>query len=263
MIRHYFLNTIRTLRQNPLYTALSVFGIALTFVFVSILLLIVKTSKGDFIPQKYAERTWQVTWMRDGNRYGQISKELCESIISKMQTPEIIVLSTHSYSETITLEDKTLNVLINCVSENYFDVCRLKFLNGRPLSKQEVVDGIPVAVIDRYTASQYFGKNEDPIGKNIELSGKQYRITGIVENASILSLISGSLSGANIWVSHHAAPSKQDKYIMTFTAKDKSSIAGMRAEFDRIMNEINTAQDAQYSISNETKSPECEQSSTV
>jgi ABC-type antimicrobial peptide transport system permease subunit len=152
------------------------------------------------------------------------------------------------------LEDRTLNVLINCVNENYFDVCRLKFLSGRPLNKQEIIDGIQVAVIDKFTADQYFGKNEDPIGKNIELGGKQYRITGVVKNNSIVALISGGVTSTNIWVSHHAAPSMQDKYIMTFTAKNKASIPEMRAEFDRILNEINTARDSQYSINEVTQS---------
>ena len=60
MIKNYLLTTIRTLLQNPLYTALSVLGIALTFVFVSVLFLIVETVKGDFIPTKFTERTWHV-----------------------------------------------------------------------------------------------------------------------------------------------------------------------------------------------------------
>jgi putative ABC transport system permease protein len=249
MIRHYFLTTIRTLRQNMLYTALSVFGIALTFVFVCILLLLVKASKGDFIPPKYAERTWQISYVNDGYRYGSISKELCENIISKMQTPEIIVLSTKDFSEQIVLEDRTLNIIVNCVSENFFDVHRFKFISGRPLNKQEITDGIQVAVIDRFTAGQYFGKNEDPIGKNIELSGKQYRIIGVVENKSALAMLSGVYI-ANMWLSHNAAPSMQNKYVMTFTGKDKASLAEIQAEFNRVLNEINTAGDFQYSNNN-------------
>ena len=259
MIRHYFLTTIRTLRQNSLYTALSVFGIALTFVFVCILLLLVKASKGDFIPPKYAERTWEVTWISDsdGRRFSPISKEFCENIISKMNTPEIIVLNS-DFNEQIVSENRVLNVSLNCVNENFFDVHRLRFITGRSLSKQEIIDGIQVAVIDKYTADLYFERNEDPIGKNIELSGKLYRITGVVENVSALAMFSG-VKNANIWLSHNAV-SRQDRYTMTFTGKDKASLAEMYSEFDRILGEINTAGGTQYRLQPNAYKPIIQQS---
>ena len=39
----------------------------------------------------------------------------------------------------------------------------------------------------------------------------------------------------------------QDKYVMSLTAKNKASVADMQAEFNRVLNEINTAGDTQYS----------------
>ena len=255
MIRHYFLNTIRTLRQNPLYTALSVFGIALTFVFVSILLLIVKTDKGEYIPHKYAERTWKVHRIHDGRWENDIPKEIVEACISKMKTPEITVLSTGNAMIPLVLEDKIVNAIINCISENFFDVARFKFLSGRPLNKQEIADGQQVAVIDRYTAEQYFGKNGDPIGKNVVLSGIQFRVTGVVDNVSILT-IGGGFANANIWLPYKSSPKiPYIKYNISFTAKNEAAIAEIQAEFGRILDELNAAGNTQYSIPELQKKP--------
>ena len=254
MLRHYFLTTIRTLRQNMLYTALSVFGIALTFVFVCIILVLVKSSKGDYIPPKYAERTWGVFQVAQENGSAKfLSKEHYEAWVPKMKTPEMIVVSTRDVMETITLEDRVAIILINCVSEHFFEAYRFKFLSGRPLNKQEIIERIPVAVIDRYTADQYFGKNEDPTGKNIELYGIQFRVTGVVENLSLLTINHG-FSG-NVWIPLETSPITKIYHVISFTAKNKESIADMQAEFTRVLNETNMAEDTQYSINDGQKKP--------
>ena len=251
MIRHYFLTTIRTLRQNPLYTALSVFGIALTFVFVCILLLFVKATKGDFIPPKYAERTWQVQWIDTGNgNTRRINKELYETWIPKMKTPEIIVVNNFELVESVVLNDNIMFFMIKCVSENYYDVCRFKFIHGRPISKQEIADAIPVAVIDRTASTQYFGK-DDPTGKSIELFGNQYRIVGVVECVPIL-VTDLRMADANIWIPLNSVQ-RDNRYVISFTAKNKSSVADIQAEFTRVLDETNTAEGVQYSIPNYRK----------
>jgi len=243
MIKNYLLTTIRTLRQNPLYTALSVFGIALTFVFVSVLLLIVKTSKGDFIPPKFTERTWEVKNIGLGNSgMRSIRTDEANIWISKMTTPESITLMGRSGSY---INDQTIGLLILGVSDNYFNVWQHKFLSGRPLSRQEIIEETPVAVIDRNTANLCFGQNEDPIGKNIELNEIQYRVVGVVENASVLSVMIG-IQPASVIV-----PLNNKNFLscsILFTAKDKASIADIQAEFTRVLDEINTAEDTQYRI---------------
>ena len=249
MFRHYFLTSIRTLRQNPLYTALSVFGIALTFVFVCILLLIAKSVNGDYVPSKYAERTWRVASIDIGQgRTRSISKEQYETWIPKMKTPEMIVVTMGDAVVSISANDKTGSFRFNCVSENYYDVCRFKFFSGRPINKQEIAEGIPVIVIDRHVSSTLFGKNEDPIGKNIDVLGVPYKVVGVVENVSIFD--NTNIFRANIWVSLNAAEQIRDRgqILIFFTAKNKASIAETQAEFTRVLDEAGTAENVQYSI---------------
>ena len=247
MLKNYFLITIRTLRQNPLYTALSVFGIAFTFVFVSALLLIVKSTNGDFIPPKYAERTWQVKMLNSENgKSSLITKELCETWIPKMKTPEIILVSNEELYESEVVNDKFVFFGAKLVNDNYFEVCRLNFLRGRPINRQEIIDAVPVAVIDRHISNQCFEKSEDPVGKTIELFGIQYKVVGIVETVSNFAY-GARLTNANIWIPSKTVQ-KDVTYVISFTAKDKASVADMQAEFIRVLNETNTSTGAQYSI---------------
>jgi len=250
MFKNYFLTTIRTLRQNPLYTALSVFGIALTFVFVCVLFLMFKHSKIEFIPPKYAERTWRIISIDIGQeRTRGITKEQYETWISKMKTPEMVVVAMGDGVAIVSANDKNGLFRFYCVSEDYYDVCRFKFLRGRPINKQEIAEGIPVIVIDRHVSQQLFGKNEDPIGKSVDVIGVPYRVVGVVENISIASGNS-MIANANIWISINAAEQIRDRgsNIIFFTAKNKASVAEVQAEFLRVINETNTAEGAQYTI---------------
>jgi len=255
MLRHYFLTTIRTLRQNPLYTALSVFGIALTFVFVCILFLLVNSSKGYFIPPKYTERTWQVRLLHDGKgNYRSIRKEDYEKWIPKMTTPEMITITNNELLESVVLNDKIEYYFFQTIGETYFDVCKLKFISGRPINKQEIIDAIPVAVIDRHCSNQFFLKNEDPIGKNIEVFTKQFRVVGVVENSPMLSMVTNMVN-ANIWIPSNSVQITQyDKYVISFTGKDKASIADIQAEFTRVLNETNMAEGTEYKLAGTRKS---------
>ena len=250
MIRHYFFTSLRTLRQNPLYTALSVTGIALTFVFVSILFLLFKHSKADFIPSKYAERTWQIYHIDIGQgRTRSVSKEQYEMWIPKMRTPEMIVVTRGDAVVTVTVGDKSANFKFIAVSEDYYDVCRFKFLYGRPLNKQEIAEAQPVIVIDRHVRDKLFGRNEDPTGKHVEVVGVQYQVVGVVENVSMASGNS-FIASSNIWVPLNAAEQLRGRgmNIIHFTAQNKASIADVQAEFVRVINETNTSGEAQYNI---------------
>ena len=252
MFRHYLLTSIRTLRQNPLYTALSVFGIALTFVFVCILLLIAKSVNGDYVPSKYAERTWIISRIQQENKYRFITKEQIEAWIPKMKTPETTLVSTFEMVETVIMNERSVAIFILGVGDNYFDIHRLKFLRGRPINGQEIADNIPVAVIAKDIANMYLGKNEDPIGKSIELNGIQYRVVGVVENASLFNMSNG-ISFANMWIPIGTAKvvnRSEIWYNISFTAKNEAAIPDMQAEFTRVINEANTDEDVRYSIPN-------------
>ena len=251
MLKHYLITTIRTLRQNPLYTALSVFGVALTFVFVCVLFLIVKVGKGDFIPPKFAERTWMVRNIcHESGPCPAISKEHADIWVSRMTTPEMIIVTSQYIQETAIINEEGIFLSILGVGENYFDAWRYKFLRGRPINRQEIIDAAPVVVLSRSTANLYFGKNVDPIGKIFELNAVQYTVVGIVDNTSFFATANTGGMPLDVIVPLETLKvfNQGIRRIITFTAKDKASVAEMQAEFQRLLEETNKTEDAQMLI---------------
>jgi putative ABC transport system permease protein len=163
-----------------------------------------------------------------------------------MTTPEMTVVTSNHLEETVIIDGQGLFLVILGVGDNYFDVYQYKFLHGRPINRQEITDAIPVAVLDKNTANLYFGKNDNPIGKNFELNGIQYKVVGIVENSSIFTSNMVGLPPNVIVPLEAVKVFKQSvKRIISFTAKDKASYADMQAEFFRLLNETNLTEEDQ------------------
>ena len=74
------------------------------------------------------------------------------------------------------------------VSEGYFTSLRIPILSGRGFSKSDSLESVPVAVVSRRFAEQYFA-NENPVGHRIRMGGKDSHepwltIVGVAEEAS-------------------------------------------------------------------------------
>jgi ABC-type antimicrobial peptide transport system permease subunit len=175
-----------------------------------------------------------------------------------MTTPESITQIGRT-SDSYIINDQSTELFVIGVNDNYFDVLQHKFISGRAINKQEIADEAPVAVLDRNTANLCFGKYEEAIGKTIDLSGIQYRVVGVMENYSFVNLINGIF--ANVIV-----PLNNKSFLnstIMFTGKNKNSIADMQAEFARVLDEANTAEDTQYRIYEREKSSLEQQSSSI
>jgi len=213
-----------------------------------------KISKGDFIPPKYAERTWRLQYIcSDSYSCTNISKELADTWVSKMTTPEKIVVTSDYQTETAIIDGQGMFLTILGVDDNYFDVWRHKFIRGRPLNRQEIADAVPVAVLDKAIAEINFGKNVDPIGKQFEFNSIQYKVVGIIENTSFLSFINVGGMPPNVIVPLDALKTFNQSISrrISFTAKNKASVAEMQEEFKRLLNETNTAEDNNNAINKE------------
>ncbi len=79
----------------------------------------------------------------------------------------------------------------------YWNVFNYKFLQGRPYTKEEVINGANLAVITRSLKELLFGNVENVLGKTIKYTSLDLIIIGVVEdppatdqNASWRSLLS-------------------------------------------------------------------------
>ncbi len=241
MIKNYFLITIRTLRQNPLYTTLSLLGVAITFVLICIVFMMSKTLRGDYRLPGYVDRTWLVNGLTDENqKYRRITPEFYDQYVTKMKTPEAVVVKNPQSVFNIAVNGQFLTLNIACVEGDYFNVCRLKFLQGRAITEDEMAENRPVIVVDKYTADKCF-RNETAIGKTMRVLGRDFEIIGVVDNTSFFELVAG-LTYSNLWVPMSFFQGKNSSLSLYLTAKDEAALTSVKDEFDGILKEASAVE---------------------
>jgi putative ABC transport system permease protein len=93
-------------------------------------------------------------------------------------------------------------VYLNWVTPGYFSTMRTPLLEGRVFAPRDSANSTPVVVINELLANTYF-RGQDPIGKHIQLGGREIgdeplEIIGVVENAKRDSLDQDFLSTAYV-----------------------------------------------------------------
>ncbi len=230
MLKNYFLTTIRTLRQNPLYTTFSILGVALTFIFVCILFMLSDTIRGDYRLPGYADRTWLVYWLSDETQPRRnITPEFYRQYITRMKTPETVIIKNPERLVNVEIDGRSMMLNLAYVEGDYYDVCRFNFLEGRAITKVEMAENRPVAVICKSVAEEFF-RNEPATGKTIELSGRNFEVVGVVDNVPLFD----ELSFSNVWVPLSFA-SGQPAFALYLTAKNKDSMSQVREELEMLL----------------------------
>jgi len=124
------------------------------------------------------------------------------------------------------------------IDENYLLCQALNVAKGRSFSTTEIRQGIQVAIIGEEIAKQLFVK-ENPINKNILISGKRYNVVGVLEEKK------GIGGGANnryvlVPLVHAVAASagQELNYSVTVMVSDVSKIDNLMEEARGLMRRI-------------------------
>ena len=81
---------------------------------------------------------------------------------------------------------KVENVSISATSAEVFEIRNLEVERGRPFSRQEAEQGVPVVVLGKQTADVLF-EAIDPIGRRVRIRGFPYQVIGVLaERGSFL-----------------------------------------------------------------------------
>lgn len=112
-------------------------------------------------------------------------------------------------------------VLINSVTPDYFRMMQTRLVRGRFFTEADRKDASPVAIIDVWTAKQYW-RGEDPVGKALrtEKTGPPREIVGVVGNVSqgiLVKMVKGQVG--QVYVPLAQAP-KADLSLAVRTASD-------------------------------------------
>jgi putative ABC transport system permease protein len=191
MIKNYFKIFIKIAGQNKLFTFLSLFGISLTIMFVMIFSMTIEKITGGSGPEKelkkiiFSQRVKTVSTKQakgGGWSISSCGRVLCEEYLKTVKSADVISMYTGESSWEFILNGEYRLKYINLTDAEFWEVFDYKFLQGRPYTKEEVINKANLAVITNSLKELLFGHDEDVLGKTIHYTSMDLTVTGVVED---------------------------------------------------------------------------------
>ncbi|MDR0748901.1 MAG: ABC transporter permease [Tannerellaceae bacterium] len=204
MIKHYFMQALATLRENPLVSFFTILGTALAVAMMMALALVCQVKTAAFPPVSERGRMLYVYMIegmneqRAGYRGDGISTRLVNECFYAMETPEAVTAVSASPARRQVSAAGSRRVRECDVRETdaaFWRVFDFRFLHGRPYTDGEFASAVQVAVVSERVAREFFGTT-DVTGLTIRADYADYRIVGV---AAPVSEVVGEAYG-ELWI---------------------------------------------------------------
>lgn len=249
MIRQYFKQTWQLIRQNKLFSTIYVAGTALAISMVMVIAIFFYLKTGNIYPElernrllfvKMAQITPKDTTSRS-MASSFLSLQTVKSCFYNLQSPEAVSATLFTYKESYKVQamgtsgDKA--VYVKYTDANYWKVFQFRFLEGKPFSQEEFDSAIPFVVISE-SLSQHLFPDGQAVGKHFIMNEKEYRVNGVVKDASYLL----SESFAHIWLPYTLHPKHLDTFSRENILGNLSVIILLKNSGDarRVIDEVHT-----------------------
>lgn len=184
-----------TLRQNKLRTLLTAFGV---FWGIFMLILMLGAGKGmqngvydgfggevmDFIVVYTGNTSVAYNGMGLG-RFVQLNNEDIQAI--KQQVPKVRFISAENQNggATVTYEKKLGNFAVHGIPDDYFKIKEsIPFNLGRKLNPFDQMENRKICELGTAVVEKIFGKDVDPVGKDVRINGVVMKIVGVFHDKS-------------------------------------------------------------------------------
>lgn len=210
MYKQYFKQAWNLIRQERLFSLIYMIGTGLSVSMVMVLSIVFYMKLANIYPETNRDRMLIA-------RSGMISYKGSERSSSSMLSEETIktCFGTLEGVEAIGLEygwniisqvqqvgnPEQIPVTARFVNTGFWTVFSFRFLEGKPFTDADQQSGIQTAVIAESLARRLFG-TVDAVGKYVSLDFRQYRVCGIVKDASPVTQRSYAL----LWIPYTAHP---------------------------------------------------------
>ncbi|UNP81495.1 ABC transporter permease [Bacillus mycoides] len=112
----------------------------------------------------------------------QVPKLTEEDILEVKQVKDVAhVITTNNTMETLDINDKKAMINVIGLDSEYFQVNKVKMVKGRSLNESDISQGNNVVMISTKAEETLF-KDENPVGKIIEMKGQPVQIIGVYKS---------------------------------------------------------------------------------
>jgi len=191
MLINYIKLTFKVMLRKKYYTALTLVGISLTIMIVTIFASFIDQIISANPPEVNRDKTLivdKVSVFKNGEQTDAMpSLIFLQKNIKDLESTEAI--SYFSTKQFISLlNGKAAGHSLNFTDENFWKITDFNFLEGKAFDINEVKKGARVAVINEKTKAYFFNESE-ALGKTINIYGLSYKVIGVVKSATPFSKV--------------------------------------------------------------------------
>lgn len=240
MLRSYVKLAWKVLRRRPLFTAVSLFGVAVTLVVLMVATATLDQIFGARAPETKLRRTLGVQfavvksehWTRNGAAGYRL---LTEAALPMREQPwvEEVSLSTMPEGVVTYVRGERISMSLKRTDGAFWRAMEFRFLEGGPFTEADDREGRAVAVVNATTKKRLFGEGA-AVGKEVDIDGRLYRVVGVVPDVPFLRFV----PFADVWAPISSLPDGAWKkelvgnFMAVIVAKRRADLPKVRAEFD-------------------------------
>jgi putative ABC transport system permease protein len=240
MWKSSFIQFFKIIGQNKFFTFLNLFGVSVTIVIILLASIRIEKTIWPGGPEKNNDKMLHLnrsTIMNESHMMsGGLSQKLVVDQLAKVKSAEAIGIyneTTWSYFGDQGVEE----YLVKNTNAGWWKVFDYEFVEGSPFTEQHVQDAALVAVIDTKIKNRFF-PNEKATGKMLEISGKSYKITGVIKEVpeNVIQSRANSFmpytqsDGYEMYASQGI---DGGDYSMTYRVANKNDIKALKAEVEK------------------------------
>ncbi|MEO1083021.1 MAG: ABC transporter permease, partial [Acidobacteriota bacterium] len=205
MLRHYFLMSTKVFARRPFFTFVSLFGICLTLVVLTLVAAFLDHTFGAVAPEVHTHRMLGVFKIaltsEDGRHFGgEASYGLLDRELRNLDGAEEVSLASVPKAGVTFVDGQKVPLRVRHVDGAYFRMLEFEVLEGRPLTDEDNDGAERVAVINLETRRRLFGDGP-ALDQSFSFDTQRFRVVGVVANVPSFRPISAS----DVWVPIHSA----------------------------------------------------------
>lgn len=192
MLRHALAMSWKVLRRRKVFTAISLFGISLTLLVLMVAAALADHAFGAHLPEVHLDRTLGIFGMgaigERASRTGFPGYAFLEAHARDLPGVERETFFRNLGWVTTYHRGRKIRSWLKRTDGDFWRVLRFDFVEGRPLSAEDVAQARRVVVINQSTRAAFFGGGP-ALGERIEIEGSPHQVVGVVRDVPFLRLV--------------------------------------------------------------------------
>ena len=194
MLKVYLKQAWNLIRQERLFSLIYIVGTGLSVSMVMVLSIVFYIKIANIYPETNRDRmlvakSGMIKHKNGSNSSSSLSEGMVNTCFGSLKGVEAVALISRNSGECMVQPDGDpiqLPVTVKYVNTDFWKVFEFRFLNGKPFTDADQQSSIRTAVIAESLARRLFGTAE-ATGRSISVDFHQYRVCGVVKDASLVT----------------------------------------------------------------------------